>query len=151
MLPDPSSRNPQARPTRRTSLFVMDLNTADPLSPGMMSMPSVMVSQRKVSPVSTSPSKKLMFTHVSATRGTRTLIAEAKGTTSAIGLDVDTAYGQLLRRMSDDPTTVYAVVVPLAAVKAALRVPEHVLAALRLSVFSVAKDGTVRLEGGQAL
>jgi hypothetical protein len=94
---------------------------------------------------------EVAWADVTATRGERTLIAEAKGTTTDIGLDVDTAYGQLLRRMSDDSSTVYAVVVPKPAVKAALRVPDHVLAALRLSVFSVAEDGTVRLEGGKAL
>jgi hypothetical protein len=63
---------------------------------------------------------------VTATRGGRTLLAEAKGDTTAIGLDVDTAYGQLLRRMNDDPSTFYAVVVPSSAVQAALRVPDHV-------------------------
>lgn len=88
---------------------------------------------------------------VTATRDGRTLLAEAKGRTAAIGLDVDTAYGQLLRRMTDDPSTAYAVVVPSAATRAALRVPDHVLTTLRLSVFSVAEDGTVQLEAGVGL
>jgi hypothetical protein len=88
---------------------------------------------------------------VTATRGARTLLAEAKGSTAAMGLDVDTAYGQLLRRMTDNPSTAYAIVVPSAATRAALRVPDHVLTTLRLSVFSVAKDGTVQLEAGDGV
>lgn len=94
---------------------------------------------------------EVAWADVTATRGDRTLIAEVKGTTAAIGLDVDTAYGQLLRRMRDDALMAYAVVVPHEAARAALRVPDHVLAALHVSVFSVAEEGTVRLEGGQPL
>jgi hypothetical protein len=52
------------------------------------------------------------------------LYAEAKGRTSSAGLDVDTLYRRLLRRMNDPATDVrYAVVVPTAALQAALRVP----------------------------
>ena len=40
-----------------------------------------------------------------ATRNDHTLVAEAKGTTTAAGLDVDTAFGQLLRRTRDDDST----------------------------------------------
>jgi hypothetical protein len=39
------------------------------------------------------------FVDVYAERGAEKLYAEAKGRTAAIGLDVDTLYGQLLRRM----------------------------------------------------
>lgn len=39
------------------------------------------------------------YTDVVAKRGAERLIAEVKGHTSSPGLDVDTAYGQLLRRM----------------------------------------------------
>lgn len=85
---------------------------------------------------------------VVATRAGRTLIAEAKGSTSAPGLDVDTAYGQLLRRMHTDPATTYAIVVPREAAGAALRVPSHVLEALHVSVYSVTDEGEVRLESG---
>jgi hypothetical protein len=94
---------------------------------------------------------EINWVDVTATRDGRTLLAEAKGSTAAIGLDVDTAYGQLLRRMTDDPSTAYAIVVPSAATRAALRVPDHVLTTLRLSVFSVAEDGTVQLEAGVGL
>jgi hypothetical protein len=85
---------------------------------------------------------------ITAVRGDRTLIAEAKGTTASAGLDIDTAFGQLLRRMRDDDSTVYAIVIPRGSVRAALRVPSHVLTRLRVSVFSVGDDGTVRHEGG---
>ena len=42
-----------------------------------------------------------------STRNDDTLVAEAKGTTTAAGLDVDTAFGQLLRRTRDDDSTTY--------------------------------------------
>lgn len=86
-----------------------------------------------------------------ATRDGRTFVAEAKGTTTSPGLDVDTAYGQLLRRMRDDESTSYAIIIPRGAARAALRVPEHVLAKLIASVCSVDEDGTVRLERGAPL
>ena len=43
------------------------------------------------------------YTDVIARRGAELLVAEVKGTTTLPGLDVDTAYGQLLRRMRDRP------------------------------------------------
>ena len=50
---------------------------------------------------------------VVARRGAEYIVAEVKGTTAAPGLDVDTAYGQLLRRMGDRPEgTRFAIVVP---------------------------------------
>ena len=45
------------------------------------------------------PSPELSFLDVFAQRGDDRLYAEVKGRTAAIGTDVDTAYGQLLRRM----------------------------------------------------
>lgn len=83
-----------------------------------------------------------------AERGADTVLIEAKGTTTQPGLDVDTAYGQLLRRMRTDPSTSYALVVPAHVAKAALRVPEHVLSSLRIAVYSVATDAAVAHEGG---
>ncbi|TYK44601.1 hypothetical protein FXF68_34715 [Actinomadura decatromicini] len=72
------------------------------------------------------------------------LICEAKGTTSVPGLDCDTAYGQLLRRMSDPTREIqYAVVVPSSALKAALRVPQRVRDLLRVAVYEVRDDFTV--------
>ena len=46
---------------------------------------------------------KVDHADVVARRGAEHLVAEVKGTTAAAGLDVDTAYGQLLRRMGDRP------------------------------------------------
>ncbi|MFI0408300.1 hypothetical protein [Actinomadura sp. 3N508] len=72
------------------------------------------------------------------------MIREAKGTTSAPGLDCDTAYGQLLRRMtSPDAGVQYAVVVPSSALKAALRVPRRVRDLLQVTVYEVCDDFTV--------
>ncbi len=44
---------------------------------------------------------ELAWADVLAGRGDERLVAEAKGVTSSPGLDVDTLYGQLLRRMED--------------------------------------------------
>ena len=51
---------------------------------------------------------------VMARRGDETIFAQAKGRTSAAGLDVDTMYGQLLRRMptTHDRKVRFGVVVP---------------------------------------
>jgi hypothetical protein len=84
------------------------------------------------------------FVDVAAVRGRDRLYAEVKGRTAAIGTDVDTLYGQLLRRMPDDDSaTRYAVVVPTVAVKAALRVPAWVRERLRLDVYEVTDDDQV--------
>ncbi len=82
---------------------------------------------------------------VIGTRGQERLYAEAKGRTAAIGLDVDTLYGQLLRRMPANElgSAVFAVVVPTEAVEAVLRVPGRVRAALGIEVYSVAVDGSI--------
>ena len=82
---------------------------------------------------------------VRARRAANELIAEVKGHTSSPGLDLDTAYGQLLRRMTtDDPNVLYAIVVPAAVCKAAERVPAWVHELLRITVYLVDRDGTVR-------
>lgn len=86
------------------------------------------------------------FVDVYARRGDECLYAEAKGRTAAIGLDVDTLYGQLLRRMTDpDSGARYAVVVPTPAVQAALRVPAWVRQRLGIDVYEVDDAGTVHL------
>ena len=74
------------------------------------------------------------------------LYAEAKGETKAIGLDVDTMYGQILRRMpiGEDPDARFAVVVPERALRAALRVRPRVRELLRIEVYSVDEQGGVR-------
>jgi hypothetical protein len=87
------------------------------------------------------------FADVFARRGDERLYAEAKGRTAAIGLDVDTLYGQLLRRMTDPDAGVrYAVVVPATAVLAALRVPDWVRQRLRIDVYEVDDGGQVHIQ-----
>jgi hypothetical protein len=91
-------------------------------------------------------SREVGFVDVVAERDGQTLYAEAKGRTAAIGLDVDTMYGQILRRMplDDDPSHRFAVVVPVEALAAALRVPERVRRLLRIEVYAVNESGGVR-------
>lgn len=90
--------------------------------------------------------KEVNFADVFARRGDERLYAEAKGRTREIGLDVDTLYGQLLRRMTDrDDDARYAVVVPAAAVPAALRVPDWVREGLKIDVYEVDDAGQVHL------
>ena len=90
--------------------------------------------------------REVNFVDVKATRGDVTLFAEAKGRTKAVGLDVDTLYGQLLRRIPEDaPDLILGVVVPDGAVNAALRVPDWVRDRLRIHVWTVSDDGQVRL------
>ena len=90
------------------------------------------------------------FVDLVAERDGIRLYAEAKGRTAAIGLDVDTMYGQILRRMplKDDPKARFVVVVPEEAEAAALRVPARVRDALGIQVFVVEADNTVRASGG---
>lgn len=87
------------------------------------------------------------FIDVVAEREGRMLYIEAKGTTTAPGLDVDTMYGQLLRRMPAERKLGlrFAVVVPEHVVPAALRVPASVRARLGVDVYSVAASGQVHL------
>lgn len=82
-----------------------------------------------------------------AERDGAVMFAEVKGRTAAPGLDVDTAYGQLLRRMGaeDDPSTRYALVVPSDALWHAQRVPRRVRRLLRIDVYEVAAGGAVTL------
>ncbi len=88
------------------------------------------------------------FVDVLAERDGRRLVAEAKGMTTAPGLDTDCMYGQLLRRMTDDlETTRYVVVVPEKVVTAALRVPASIRDRLRIDVYGVDETGTVTLRG----
>lgn len=85
------------------------------------------------------------YTDVIAGRGDELLLAEVKGTTTAAGLDVDTAYGQLLRRMRERPETVrYALVVPESTRRAALRVTDEVRRMLGIDVWVVDEAGNVQ-------
>ncbi|MDX2646126.1 hypothetical protein PV341_21695 [Streptomyces sp. PA03-1a] len=84
------------------------------------------------------------WTDIEAVRGEERLICEAKGRTSEKGVDADIAYGQLLRRMTDETTTSrFALVVPTSSVKAAERVPPHVRRMLRIDVYEVTDENQV--------
>ncbi len=93
------------------------------------------------------------YVDVVAHRDGVTLYVEAKGKTGSTGTDVDTMYGQLLRRMQpeDEPGVRYAVVVPHTALPAVLRVPASVRARLKIDVYSVHEDGRVELHGSTPL
>ena len=90
--------------------------------------------------------REVDFVDVLAERAGERLYAEAKGRTAAMGLDIDTLYGQLLRRMpfDEDPTARFAVVVPDEAVRFALRVSKRVRLALGIEVYGVDEAGRVQ-------
>jgi hypothetical protein len=92
-------------------------------------------------------SREIDFCDVVAERESELLYAEAKGRTAAMGLDVDTLYGQLLRRMpvADESAARFAVVVPSIAIAAATRVPVRVREMLRIDVYCVDEDNGVSL------
>lgn len=81
---------------------------------------------------------------VIAERGGERLIGEVKGHTAGnTGLDMDTMFGQLLRRMKTDAATTYAVIVPTRSLTAVLRVPLEVRRRLGIRVFEVRDDDEV--------
>jgi hypothetical protein len=90
-------------------------------------------------------SREIDFCDIVAERDGDVIYAESKGRTQAIGLDVDTLYGQLLRRMpiADESISRFAVVVPSTAVVAATRVPPRVREMLRIDVYEVTDDDSV--------
>jgi hypothetical protein len=80
---------------------------------------------------------------VIAERGEERLIGEVKGYTTSAGTDVDTMFGQLLRRMRPGAATIWAVVVPTRSLTAVLRVPLEVRRALGIKVYEVRDDDAV--------
>lgn len=86
---------------------------------------------------------EVAWADVVAERGNERLIAEAKGMTSEPGLDIDTLYGQLLRRIIPDEDVRYAVVLPAPLVAKAMRVQDSVRALLKINVYGVEADGRV--------
>jgi hypothetical protein len=86
------------------------------------------------------------FTDVIARRGAELLLAEVKGHTTSPGLDVDTVYGQLLRRMKPETRdlTRYALVVPESMVGAVQRVARPVRRLIGIEVYLVSDLGQVR-------
>jgi hypothetical protein len=85
------------------------------------------------------------FADLLAERAGERLYVEAKGRTADIGLDLDTLYGQLLRRMPEQEigTARFAVVVPTEGLAAAIRVPGRVRRLLGIDVYSVDDVGRV--------
>jgi hypothetical protein len=81
----------------------------------------------------------------------RRLIVEAKGFTRDAGSDVDTGYGQLLRRMKGEPATAYALVVAGTIVRFAQRVPAEVRSRLGIALYTVDFTGKVELVDGPPL
>lgn len=81
----------------------------------------------------------------------RRLVAEAKGFTRDAGADLDSGYGQLLRRMKDEPATTYALVVAGTIVRFAQRVPSEVRSKLGISLYTVDFKGEVELVDGAPL
>jgi hypothetical protein len=98
----------------------------------------------------TSVEREIAHVDVVAARGDEKLFAEAKGRTGAsMGLDVDTMYGQLLRRMPPEEVghADFAVVVPDAARVSVQRVPERVRRILRSHIYLVSEAGQVTYVG----
>jgi hypothetical protein len=97
----------------------------------------------------TDPPPELKYVDVMGERDGDRIYAEVKRRTTAPGLDADIAYGQLLRRMPEfeDKSVRYALVVPMTAQAAALRVHARVREALRIDVFSVDERGGVQQVG----
>lgn len=86
------------------------------------------------------------YVDVIGTKGGRTLKAEVKGWTGAnSGLDVDTMFGQILRRFPGGPDERFraAVVVPMEALAKVRRVPGWVLLNVGIDVYTVDRDGHV--------
>ncbi len=92
---------------------------------------------------------ELDYVDVVATRGDRRIFAEAKGRTTCPGLDVDTLYGQLLRRVPRSAIghDILAVVVPDVVKKFAERVPIEVRRVLNIHIFTVSELGSVQCVG----
>lgn len=93
--------------------------------------------------------REVKFVDVVAEKDGERIYAEAKGRTTAPGLDIDTLYGQLLRRMPPEEvgTARFAVVVPSISVHMAERVPARVRDLLRISIYSVDEQGNVEQHG----
>jgi hypothetical protein len=81
----------------------------------------------------------------------RRLVVEAKGFTRDSGTDLDRGYGQLLRRMTGEPATTYALVVAGTVVRFAQRVPSEVRSRLGIALYTVDFTGKVELVDGTPL
>jgi len=88
------------------------------------------------------------FVDIVAEKDGRRLYVEVKGATTEPGLDVDTAIGQLVRRMPSEPDQAvsFALVVrdERRSVEAAVRAPQRILDLLGMALYAVDEDGGVR-------
>jgi hypothetical protein len=88
-----------------------------------------------------------------AEKAGRRLYAEVKGASAAPDLDVDTAIGQLVRRMPSeaDQSVSFALVVQdePRSVDAAGRAPQRILDLLGMALYAVDEDGGVRQLSGR--
>ena len=94
------------------------------------------------------------FVDIVAEKDGHRLYVEVKGASAAPGLDVDTAIGQLVRRMPSeaDQSVSFALVVcdePL-SVEAGVRAPQRILDLLGMALYAVDEDGGVRQLFGRA-
>jgi hypothetical protein len=91
--------------------------------------------------------RNVAFIDVVAKRNDERLYAEAKGRTADMGTDLDTLYGQLLRRVPNEEVgkVRLGVVVPEEGRAAALRVQPRVRQLLSIDVFVVDETGTIEL------
>jgi hypothetical protein len=81
----------------------------------------------------------------------RRLVVEAKGFSRDAGADLDSGYGQLLRRMKGEPDTAFALVVAKSVVRFAQRVPAEVRGRLGIALYTVDARGEVDLVDGAPL
>ncbi|MDV7090161.1 hypothetical protein [Rhodococcus opacus] len=88
------------------------------------------------------------FIDIVAEKDGRRLHAEVKGASTVPGLGVDTAIGQLVRRMPSEPDQAvsFALVVrdEPRSVEAAVRAPQRILDLLGMALYAVDEDGGVR-------
>jgi len=94
------------------------------------------------------------FVDIVAEKDGRRIYVEVKAATTAPDLDVDTAIGQLVRRMPSEPDQAvsFALVVrdEPPSVEAAGRAPQRILDLLGMALYAVDEDGGVRQLFGRA-
>ena len=94
-----------------------------------------------------SDAREVDFIDFVAKCGDEWLCAEAKGRTAAMGTDLDTLYGQLLRRVSNEELGKVRldVVVPEEECAAAVRVQPRIRQLLSIDIFVVDESGQIEV------
>jgi len=97
---------------------------------------------------------EMEFVDIVAEKDGRLLYAEVKGASTVPGLDVDTAIGQLVRRMPSEPDQSVSFALAVRdeprSVEAARRAPQRILDLLGMALYAVDEDGGVRQLFGRA-